>query len=457
MSQFEIKAPRNSNYSATVVTLKSFVDLPNANNIKGALIFGNHVIVSKDANEGDIGLFFPVETQLSEGFLSNNNLYRKAEHGNVDPDKKGFFDQHGRVKAVKFLGHKSEGFFIPLNSLQYVVGEGNDTNWFRLDLGKSFDFIGDHEICRKYVPKRNRTAGSGGSKYWTQHKQKMASLEEQIVHGQFRLHADTDNLRRNIHKIQPTDYISVSDKWHGTSVVISKVLTLRKLPWYERLLQKLGVKIQTQEFGLVYSSRKVIKAVNGVEKHSNHYYTSDIWGVVAKEVEDKIPVGFTVYGEIVGFTPDGAPIQKGYHYGCPVGGHKLVIYRVTSTSAAGNVIELTWHQMQEFAAKYGFQVVPTLWYGYADKLFNLYEDSGTWHDSLLAKLQEMFVHDQMCPYNSMEVPAEGVVVRIDHLESTDAFKLKNFKFLERETKALDKGEVDIETEESDVSEQVNAV
>jgi hypothetical protein len=200
----------------------------------------------------------------------------------------------------------------------------------------------------------------------------------------------------------------------------------------------------------VYSSRKVVKAVNGVEKHKEHFYSSDIWGVVAKEVEDKLPLGYTIYGEIVGYTPEGSPIQGDYTYGCPVGGHRFVLYRVTSTNPDGKVIELSWQQMKEFAAKTGIETVPELWYGKASDLVLMYSDEGFSRD-LLVTLEGRWVHDGMCPFNGNKVPAEGVVVRVDHLESAEAYKLKNFKFLERESKSLDKGEVDVETQEAEAT------
>src|SRR5690242_12964449 len=138
----KLDASKNRNYCAVVVQLKDFVDLPNCDNIKGALIFGNHVIVGKDAAVGDVGLFFPAETRLSPGFLGYNNLYRKPEFGNVDPEKKGFFEQHGRVRTVKFRGHKSEGFFIPLASLGYVETSYMDLHPdFGGVLGTEFDTI----------------------------------------------------------------------------------------------------------------------------------------------------------------------------------------------------------------------------------------------------------------------------------------------------------------------------
>ena len=118
MKKLELATPKNANYTATIVALKTFVDLANCDNVKAALIFGNSVIIGKDAQPGTVGVFFPLESQIDEEFLGANNLFRKAEYGNVEPEKKGFFEQHGRVKAAKFRGHKSEGFWIPLASLK---------------------------------------------------------------------------------------------------------------------------------------------------------------------------------------------------------------------------------------------------------------------------------------------------------------------------------------------------
>ena len=76
--------------------------------------------------------------------------------------------------------------------------------------------------------------------------------------------------------------------------------------------------------------------------------------------------------------------------------------------------------------------------------------------SLVKALEETFVADGKCPHNRNEVPAEGVVLRIDHLETAECYKLKNFAFLERETKLLDKGEMDLETAQSEEEENVES-
>lgn len=445
----ELKEPKNINYAATVVKLDKFVDLPNCDNVKAALLFGNSVIVSKDASAGEVGLYFPVESQLSAEFLAANNLYRKPEWGNIDPNQKGFFEQHGRVKAVKFRGNKSEGFFIPAaQSLQYLNIPWNEA-W--LPIGLVFDAIGDHEICRKYVAKRN-PAGQ------QQMRGRVPRLEDKIVEGQFRFHFDTENLRRNIHKIMPEDWISISDKWHGTSVIIANLLINRDLKWYEKVLKFAGVNIQTTKYGITYSSRRVIKEVDGKTRFNKHFYEADIWGTVAKEVKDVIPKGFTLYGEIVGFTPTGQAIQGGYTYGCQVGSHRLLVYRVTSTNPDGHTFELDFPQMKEFCTKYGLETVKELWYGQAKDLFYdieyfiNYDDKTCWPNFFLQELEKKYITEHMCEYNNLQVPAEGIVLRVDKLDQCEAFKLKNFGFLERESKILDKGESDIETEESTTEE-----
>ena len=72
-----ILKPKNPNYAITVVEIKTTYPLEGSDFLNGTLIFGNQVIVSKDVKVGDIGLFIPVETQLSKEYLSENNLYKK--------------------------------------------------------------------------------------------------------------------------------------------------------------------------------------------------------------------------------------------------------------------------------------------------------------------------------------------------------------------------------------------
>jgi hypothetical protein len=53
--------------------------------------------------------------------------------------------------------------------------------------------------------------------------------------------------------------------------------------------------------------------------------------------------------------------------------------------------------------------------------------------------------EENSPTCENEVPHEGVVIKVENMKS-EAFKLKCFKFLDKEGKSLDKGETNIEDE-----------
>ena len=431
-----LNSPINPNYCATIVTLNHFSELSGCDNLKAAHIFGNRVIVGKDRQAGDRGIFFPIETQLSPEFLHHNNLYRKSEL-NADKTSKGYIDESGRIRAVKLRGHASEGLWLPLESLDYLkLGKENWSD------GQTFDMIGDHKICQKYyVPVKVATTPKSQPK-------------KIHVSEQFAFHYDTEHLGRNLDQISPKTLISISDKWHGTSAVYANVLSDRPLNWIERLAKRLGIPVIERQYTFIWSSRTVVKGIDNTPKENKlHFYGEDVWGLVGKSVREKLPEGFTVYGEIVGYTPGGTPIQKTasgvYAYGCERGQHKFVVYRVTYTSPNGFVIELPWPTMIQFCEAFDFEMVPPIFYGKASHLLPQDDLSPeNWRDKFFNLIKESYVENRLCEHNSFQVPAEGIVVRIDNLNKSKAFKLKSFAFLEGETKALDKGEADMETLES---------
>ena len=258
--------PNSKNYAAVVVALKDFVDLPNCDNVKAVLIFGNSIIVSKAAAVGDVGLYFPVETALTKAFLGPNNLYRKPEFGNADPEQKGFFEEHGRVKAVKFRGHASTGFWIPLNSLDAAGFKSSE-----FELGMEFNSIDGIEICKKYVPRFKRDAGAPGT--GKKPKGKQPKVEDQLVDGQFRFHFDTAQLRRNAFAIKPETIVSVSDKWHGTSVICGNLMAKVEHPWLHRTLSKIfKIRLQDSEYAGTAASRRVIKSVGGESRYQCSFW-----------------------------------------------------------------------------------------------------------------------------------------------------------------------------------------
>lgn len=431
-----IKKPVNENYCATVTEIKTLVPLENCNNVVGAIIFGNQVIVGKDTNIGDKGIFFPVECELSKEFLSNNNLYRHSEL-NSDKTKKGYFEDSGRVKCIKFRNHKSEGIFLPLESLSFTNHKEELTE------NTSFDEISGIKICKKYVIRWQNTSGTSNKTGKVYKKKKSKIIDEQ-----FRFHIQTAQLGKNMWKIKPTSFIQISRKIHGSSFVSSNILCKRKLNIFEWFLHKLGVRIETTEYSDVYSSRKVIKNADMDDKACG-FYNEDIWGEVHKKLKDITPQGITLYGEVFGYLKSGGMIQKNYSYGCKEGENKFLIYRMTITNTKGQVFEINSMDVKKWAIANGLNPVDEYYYGEASKLFDLKlptndDELKTWQEQFLEKLKEKYL-EKKCWDCVEDVWDEGIVVRVENgMNDLEVLKLKSFNFLEAETKSLDKGDINIE-------------
>ena len=429
---------KNENYAATIVQINKVVELDGCDNVQAAIIMGNQVIVSKDTKVGDIGLYFPLETQLTNKYLSSNNLYRKTEL-NIDTSKKGYFEENGRIRCVKFRGYKSEGLFMPIESLRFTFGNIgavtiNYEKYFKL--GDTFDSVDGVEICKKYVIRERVSIEQNTPK---SKKPKV----KRIIDTQFRFHQDTSQLYKNLHKIKLDSIISITYKIHGTSGISSYVLVNKPLKWYEKLLRKLGVQIPTTMYDYIHSSRKVVKTENNL---STGFYNVDIWGLAHNFIKDYLTKGMTVYYEIAGYLPNGNMIQKDYDYGAEHGKFKIFIYRITQTNVDGKVFEYSAKQVQQWAWANGFLPVPELYYGTVTEFLGNFtiEGSYTKEEEFYELLKHWFTEKQCFLCNNI-VPEEGCVVRVEGLDF-EAYKVKSNKFYERETKLLDKGESDIESE-----------
>ena len=264
----------------------------------------------------------------------------------------------------------------------------------------------------------------------------------------------TENLRRNIHKIKPTDYISITNKLHGTSWVVGKVLTNVPLPWWKSLFNKfVPTAFNNTKYDVIYSSRNVVKNkyINTETKNNLGFYGHDLWGEIAETLKDTLCEGITLYGEAVGQLSTGAWIQPGYHYGTRPNHYDIYVYRITYTNPAGKLIEFSWPQIKEYCNRYGIKHVPELYYGNAYDLYKIPPGEG-WHEDFLTALESQYMLDRKCPLNNKEVLEEGIVVRVEGLFECHPYKLKNFAFLEKETKDLDKGVIDLESAQSDTEE-----
>ena len=428
--KLEIKE-NSKNYVCSVVEIKELHPIEGADRIQRTVIFSNNVIVSKDVKIGDKMLYFVSGTKLNVDFCKYNNLLTDKEQ-NRDNTKVGYIShKQFRVKAIKLKGIISDGILLPVESLNFCGIFDNTV----FKVGDEFTDIDNVSICEKYfVPVRNSNPGG---------KQPKSVKINRLVDNQFYLHNDTDNLRKNIHKLNLEDIIGIHYKKHGTSVVIGNVLVKKSLKWYERLARKVGFNIIDTEYDVIYSSRKVIKNAY-LNTTPNSYYKTDIWGDVMNEVKDKIPQNYTLYGEILGFEKSGSPIQGKYDYGCNPGEHKFYVYRITVVNHNGHLIELTDKQIQEFCEKYGFLYKDTfIYYGKAENLYPELCESEHWHENFLANLERDY-NEKDCYMCVNKVPEEGIILRIEKTFEYEAYKLKSKRFLLQESELQEKEESNIE-------------
>jgi len=437
----------DENYVSTIVKLPELKPVNWLDNLMVANVFGYNCLVWKESNPDILYVFFPAECVIDNEFLKSNNSYRKSEL-NMDKDTKGFFEESGRVKAVKFKWVVSSGFLTPITFL------GTIADW--LKVWDTFHSIDWYNICKKYrspeTVRKERILAS----QWIK-----KSKYDRVIPTQFRLHTSTPQFLRFIEDFKEGDRIVITEKLHWTSAVFSNVLTKRPLSFRDKMAKFFWIRVEETEYFPLYSSRTVIKNQDINPNQQGGYYWEDIWGIYAKRLEWKIEKGITLYGEIVGFTPSRAYIQKGYHYGCSTWQSRFYCYRITSTTPDGNVIEFTDSQIRQYCKSRDIEVVPkeaefivTLqkedyknpnYYNF----HVMYNDLSIRDGVSVATIESIveayseYIED-MCLMNNEKVPREWVVIRRDAQETFSAYKLKSQLFLTHETKAIDEWVPDTE-------------
>ena len=442
-------AKANINYLAKVVDITDFLQHPNAERMKIAQVGGYKVCVGIDEPIGRY-VYFPVNSEINPNLLSYCNLYRHTEK-NTNTEKAGFFNDNGRVTAIKLRGFPSEGFLLPFEQLENFIADTLNLKLSDIENNTDFDIAveGNKEfwICKKYIVTRHLTQGQSGSGK----RQKNVVRFNKVIDTQFHYHYDTVRVQNDKWAIAPDDMISVTEKVHGTSGISAYVLCKKKPSLTNKIKSWFGnPKI---EYDYLYSSRSVIK--NAVETTDpGGYYGCDIWAEADKIIRPHLQKGMTIYYEIVGFLPTGKYIQKNYDYGCvpPEAGEsfthekhfKVRVYRITMINVDGYIHEFSAKEVQEWCKANDLIPVTEYYYGYAKNLYNIPVDDN-WTDTFWDTManDKNFYMECNSPSCSNKVPHEGLVIKKEDMRSR-AWKLKCFAFLNGEQKELDAGEENIE-------------
>lgn len=424
---------KNPNYVASVIRVAALADLEGLDNLKALQVYGMQALVSKDTEVGSLGVLFSTEVQLSIDFAAANNLHRHSNL-NKNPDETGYLEDSRRVKAIKLRGHRSDSLFMPLESFAYLGIKPSD-----FEVGDTFDSINGNEILRKYVLK--------GPGFNTGPQAKIRRVDLKV----FPLHTDTENYWRNSDKIPQNAPVVITQKLHGTSARYGRVPVLREKKFLERLVNRLGFATVEYENRFVVGSRMVVKSIDFDAESANkeHFYEAgDIWSRWAKlhKLDELIPAGYLVYGEIVGFTPDGVPIQKDYTYESN-GDAELYVYRVATITPEGVMTDLSWPAMKAFAQGIGLKTVPEFQtILHRDFVANDWIDKNFYVEWLTDPDAEDKVNHPVRLSDPKTVD-EGVVIRYDGPNGIYLLKAKSPIFLGHESKILDEGGEDLEAEE----------
>ena len=463
-------------YNAYITRIKNLHKHPNADRLQIGECFGNAVIVSMEYENNQLGVYFPSDGQLSVEFAEANNLLRKkdAEGNNVggymDPDKRN-------VTAIKLRGEKSDGLFLPLKSLESF---GDITI---LREGDRIDNFNGHEICCKYIPRRNVRSGhvSDGNKT-RKHKYK----NKAPVAPLFKEHADTEQLAYNLGAFKPGDEIEITLKMHGTSQRTGYLPVFKgyKKTLLDKILRREGKPIY--DWGYVSGTRRTV-----LENFEGGYYGSNEFREAhSKFFEGKLNKGEEIFYEVVGFTTNGTPIMTSgdnkklndkefvkqygqttvFSYGCEpecYAGHStnwapdkvwpqsdIYVYRMTMTNEDGFTVEYTPDFMRYRCEQMGVKTVPVLWRGTIPITTDDIEsdipgrrimmkdgqNAGEW----IKDIAEWY-YDGPDPIGKTHI-REGVVVRIINRPTFAAYKHKNWFF-----RALE-GIVKVEAEAPDMEE-----
>ena len=439
----------NINYLAKVIDITNFLPHPNAERMKIAQVGGYKVCVGIDEPIGRY-VYFPVNSEINPNLLSYCNLYRHTEK-NTNTEKAGFFNDNGRVTAIKLRGFPSEGFLLPFEQLENFIADTLNLKLSDIENNTDFDIAveGNKEfwICRKYIVARHLTQGQSDSGK----RQKKVARFNKVIDTQFHYHYDTVRVQNDKWAIAPDDMISVTEKVHGTSGISAYVLCKEKPSLINKIKGWFGN--TNIKYDYLYSSRSVIK--NATETtNPGGYYSCDIWAEADKIIRPHLQKGMTIYYEIVGFLPTGKYIQKNYDYGCipPEAGEpfthekhfKVRVYRITMVNVDGYIHEFSAKEVQEWCKANDLIPVTEYYYGYAKDLYNIPVDDN-WTDAFWDTManDKNFYMERNSPSCSNKVPHEGLVIKKEDMRSR-AWKLKCFAFLNGEQKELDAGEENIE-------------
>jgi hypothetical protein len=366
-------------YQAVVARLAHLVPHPKSDRgLQVARVSGYTVVVGPEQKDGDLGIFFPTDGQLSPDFAMANDLMEKIDPVTNQKVGGGMFKSTLRVTAQSIRGVKSYGFWIPIASLSYIPGldYGQFTEGYCFDTLKVYGQL--YPICRKYITQATAAAAAAAMKQGGDGRKETEW---------FPMHVDTDQWRQNRDKVEDLSLLTITEKVHGTSHRFGYVWDERepRIAWLQKIFGIKPKKVRK----LVYMSgtRRVILK----ESTGDQFYGDPFRTIAVQRFIGKLFPGEIVYFEIVGYTMGGKPIMEPqetskvdelkkkypprmvYSYGCKEGEFRVLVYRMGMMTEEARWIEYPWalvkRRCREINVAYVPELVNTFAFGIGDLEF----------------------------------------------------------------------------------------
>lgn len=438
-------------YNATIVKLPKPIKHPNADRLLIFHILGYQVITDDKPKEGDIGIFFPDDGQVSEEFAKHNNLVKRKDPITGD-NVGGYMDENRRVRAINLRGEKSYGMWLPLTSLSFLSPIPE------LNVGDELNAINGHEFCTKYYTTKTRNVIS-------KNKKKTNRKETPT----FKRHIDTKKLQQQIGHVYPGGFFVITEKVHGTSGRFGSAYEQILKPWYDPT--RYFVDKYTREWVELTGTRNVILRTDS-DVESGFYNSNEFRLKSVEPLRGKLHKGETIYYEIVGWVDERTPImptvstkilkdksfveeygeQMTYKYGCIPGTCKLLVYRITMSNEDGTTYDLPWlnvkRRCEELGVEYVNELIPMSkldveYIGLEQANFENMHETEYIRQALLEISDQNSKGPSTYDHSHMK---EGVVIRIERgLPVPDLFKYKSHEFLIMEGHTKDREDyIDLE-------------
>jgi len=343
-------------YEAIIAKIDSIRPIEGADRIVAATVLNSGVVVSVNTKIGDIGVFFPEDGIFEDEFCEKNGLFPT-----LDKDGKriggGFFTKgKARIRSQKFKGVKSCGFWSPISCLEYT-----GVNVSKLKVGDKFTELNKVKICQKYYTPATLKAQANAAKQG----------KKQPVSKMLKEHADTEQLRYMIGEIPKGALISLQNKRHGTSFRAGYVSQIIELNKFKRFINKFVKVFSESKREYLLGTRRVVLLPHETNKEGFHGSESFRYEILPL-IKDKIPFGYTLYGEITGWA-NGKPIMAPHdlnkpefkeiknQYNSPMffsyedteGAHSFMLYHATFTNEDGHSIGLSLEEVKKLAKNIG--------------------------------------------------------------------------------------------------------